>query len=412
MSGHQTATLEDTVYFWFAANDTSGSGGDGATPLFDVREAGAAASAIPLLSGTPSLLSHANYPAGCHEIAVAATAANGFAADDTFGVFCTLAVDSQNPSGFVGSCTLTPLAKAAALATVDSNVDAILIDTGEIGTAGAGLTNINLPNQTMDIVGNITGSLSGSVNSVTTEVTADVTSWNGATVAIPTVAGVPEVDVTHVAGAAQNIATATALATVDTEVGNMQGDVTLILADTADIQPNYATSTALAAAQTDLDTITDSGVVLTAAGVDAVWDEVLNVGHAVANSAAVILSAVLADTADIQPNYATSTALATVDTEIGNMQGDVTNILTDTGTTLPNQITALNDFDVTTQLTESYAANGVAPTTAEALFAIHQMLMQFGIVSTSNTIRKLDNTTTAFVVTLDSATAPTDAKRI
>lgn len=43
----------------------------------------------------------------------------------------------------------------------------ILADTAEIGAAGAGLTNINLPNQTMDIVGNITGNLSGSVGSVT-----------------------------------------------------------------------------------------------------------------------------------------------------------------------------------------------------------------------------------------------------
>jgi len=106
---HQYATIDDTVYFWFGANDTSGSGGDGATPLFDVREAGATASAIPLLSGTPTLLTHANYPAGCHEVAVAATSGNGFAADDTFAVFCTLAIDSQNPTGFVGSCTLTPI---------------------------------------------------------------------------------------------------------------------------------------------------------------------------------------------------------------------------------------------------------------------------------------------------------------
>ena len=37
----------------------------------------------------------------------------------------------------------------------------------QIGTAGAGLTNINLPNQTMNITGNITGNLSGSVGSVT-----------------------------------------------------------------------------------------------------------------------------------------------------------------------------------------------------------------------------------------------------
>lgn len=51
-------------------------------------------------------------------------------------------------------------------ATVGVDVTAILVDTTEIGVAGAGLTNINLPNQTMDIVGNITGNLSGSVGSV------------------------------------------------------------------------------------------------------------------------------------------------------------------------------------------------------------------------------------------------------
>lgn len=53
------------------------------------------------------------------------------------------------------------------LAKIATDVAAILVDTAEIGTAGAGLTNINLPNQTMDIVGNITGNLSGSVGSVT-----------------------------------------------------------------------------------------------------------------------------------------------------------------------------------------------------------------------------------------------------
>jgi len=110
MSGHQNLALEDTAYLYFAANDTSGSGGDGATPLFDVRLGGATASAAPVLSGTPDLLTHANYPAGAHEIAVAATAANGFASAGVYGVFCTLAVDSQNPTGFVGSFTLTALA--------------------------------------------------------------------------------------------------------------------------------------------------------------------------------------------------------------------------------------------------------------------------------------------------------------
>ncbi len=48
-----------------------------------------------------------------------------------------------------------------------SDVTDIRVDTTEIGTAGAGLTNINLPNQTMGIIGDITGNLSGSVGSVT-----------------------------------------------------------------------------------------------------------------------------------------------------------------------------------------------------------------------------------------------------
>ena len=106
---HQYATLEDTLYFGFASNATSGSADDGATPLFDVRLGGAAASAAPVLSGTPTLLTHANYSAGCYEVAVAATAANGFAAGNTYLVFVTLTVDSQTPAAMVGSFTLDPV---------------------------------------------------------------------------------------------------------------------------------------------------------------------------------------------------------------------------------------------------------------------------------------------------------------
>ena len=106
---HQYKTLEDTIYFWFGSNDTSGSGGDGATPVYDVRLAGAAADAIPVLSGSATLLTHANYPDGCHEVAIAATAANGFAAGNTYAVFCTLLVDSQNPTGYIGSFVLGPI---------------------------------------------------------------------------------------------------------------------------------------------------------------------------------------------------------------------------------------------------------------------------------------------------------------
>jgi len=105
----QYGALDDTFYFWFAGNNTSGSGGDGASPAADIRLAGAAANAAPVYSPTPVLLSDASYPAGAYEIAIAATAANGFATTNTYAVFCTLAIDSQNPTGFVGSFDLKPI---------------------------------------------------------------------------------------------------------------------------------------------------------------------------------------------------------------------------------------------------------------------------------------------------------------
>jgi len=75
-------------------------------------------------------------------------------------------------------------------------------------------------------------------------------------------------------------------------------------------------------------------------------------------------------------------------------------------------VTQIRDGVLTSQMLESYAANGVAPTLVQAVYAIHQMLMQFGISGTSYTVRQLDNATTAFTVTLDSATDPTDASRV
>jgi hypothetical protein len=103
---YKDAALGDTIYFWFAVNDVTGAAGDGANPLYDVRLAGAAANAAPVLSGTPTLLTHANYSDGLFEIAVAATTGNGFAAGNEYAVFCTLTISTVNPAGFVGSVKL------------------------------------------------------------------------------------------------------------------------------------------------------------------------------------------------------------------------------------------------------------------------------------------------------------------
>lgn len=65
----------------------------------------------------------------------------------------------------------------------------------------------------------------------------------------------------------------------------------------------------------------------------------------------------------------------------------------------------------TAAMTESYAANTVAPTPVQALYAIHQMLQDFSISGTTYTVLKLDHATTAFLGTLDSATTPTSLTR-
>lgn len=102
---------------------------------------------------------------------------------------------------------------------------------------------------------------------------------------------------------------------------------------------------------------------------------------------------------------ATASALTTVDTVVDGIQTDLSN-----GTDGLGALKIAIEAVMTTQMTESYAANGVAPTPTEAIMAIHQMLMDHSISGATWTIEKL-NGTTAFIVTLNDATTPTGANR-
>jgi len=104
------------------------------------------------------------------------TSADGtfYSAGDNFTVVLTAGtVDSVSVAGTaVLSFSLAQSSSFARLgapagASVSADIAAIEGQTDDIGAAGAGLTAIDLPNQTMDIVGSITGNLSGSVGSVT-----------------------------------------------------------------------------------------------------------------------------------------------------------------------------------------------------------------------------------------------------
>jgi hypothetical protein len=75
--------------------------------------------------------------------------------------------------------------------------------------------------------------------------------------------------------------------------------------------------------------------------------------------------------------------------------------------------TAAENFSatLTTQLTESYAADGAAPTLAQAVLAIQQFLQERAVSGTTLTVNKLDGTTSAMTFTLDDGTSPTAITR-
>ena len=73
--------------------------------------------------------------------------------------------------------------------------------------------------------------------------------------------------------------------------------------------------------------------------------------------------------------------------------------------------TQITNSVLTTQFTESYSTDGAAPTLTQAVMLIQQYLTEKAISGTTLTINKLDGTTPAATLTLDSGSAPTSATR-
>lgn len=186
--------IDDTLTFTTNTHrvDTGAATDADSVPTYRVYED---ETGTAILNGSMAKLDDAN-TTGFYSEQLTLSAANGFEVGKSYSVYISATVNSvtatrsdnfkviTNPQTLLSAIdtktTNLPSdpADASVVAgliaavetkvdTIDTVVDAILVDTAEIGVAGAGLTNINLPNQTMDIIGNITGNLSGSVGSVT-----------------------------------------------------------------------------------------------------------------------------------------------------------------------------------------------------------------------------------------------------
>lgn len=104
-----------------------------------------------------------------------------------------------------------------------------------------------------------------------------------------------------------------------------------------------------------------------------------------------------------------------VDTTISSRStyagGAVASVTAGVTVTTNNDKTGYTTSDFTTQLTESYRANGAAPTPAQALMELLAHHGEASISGTVKTIKKLDHATTAETFTLDSATTPSSVTR-
>ena len=187
--------------------------------------------------------------------------------------------------------------------------------------------------------------------------------------------------------------------------GNVVGSVASVTANVTFDNTSIATVTNL----TNLPSIPANW--LTAAGIDA---SALNGKGDWNTTTPLTASGIRAAVGLASANLDTQIGLTALESTVGGLNNisaaDVWAAATRTLTAGTN----LNDIAasdiLTTQLTESYAANGVAPTLVQAIFAIHQMLMDFSISGTAITVEKLDGTT-AFSVTLDDGSDPTSANR-
>lgn len=117
------------------------------------------------------------------------------------------------------------------------------------------------------------------------------------------------------------------------------------------------------------------------------------------------------------PNTLNTTVTGNIGVDWANVENAATAVdLAGTDIQLCDTVTTNTDLvsvaDIlTTQMTEAYAADGVAPTLAQAIFLIQQSIHEFAIVNTTRTVKKLDGTTSAATFTLDDDTSPTSTTR-
>ena len=344
---------------------------------------------------------------GLNHLAIAATAANGYEAGKFYqAVITTGTVGGVSVVGEVVASFTIQATSALRPTTAGRTLD---VSAG--GEAGVDWANVGSPTTTVG--------LSGTTVKTATDVETDTADIQ---TRLPAALVSGRIDAS-VGAMAANVLTATAINADAITAAKVAADVSAEIADAVwdEDATGHQTGGTFGQAIGDpgADTNTIYGATVTGAAGATVAADIVAVKAETAT--------IVADTNELQTDWANGGRLDLIldarasQTSVDDLptNAELATALGTADDAVLAAIAALNNLSssaaatavLTTQMTEAYAANGVAPTLAQALFGIHQHLMTFAISGTSRTVKKLDGSTTAFVETLDDATTPTALTR-
>ena len=296
------------------------------------------------------------------------------------------------------------LATAASLATVDANVDAVLVDTGT--TLPAQISGLN-DLSAADVNAEVDTALADYDAPTKAELDAGLAALND-----PTAAAIAD------AVMDESLSGHTTAGTLGKAVADIEADTNELQSD--DVPGLIAALNDLSTAEVnaEVDTaITDAALATAAnlATVDAIVDAILvDTGTTIPALIAALNDVTAAEVADAVLDEATAghTTPGTVGALLIDVLADTNELQADD---VPALIAALNDLSfadiMRTQVTEAYPTAGQTATLEGFINFMIQFFTEFALVNTTYTVKELDKTTTAAVLETDDANDPTSMTR-
>jgi hypothetical protein len=408
--------LGDTIYFKFTTTAAS-TGAPTTLSGSPVLSAYPNNSTTELTAGI-TLTADFDSRTGLNQVAIVASGGNGYATNTNYDVVITTGtVGGTSAVGYVvGSFSIE--ARSALMPTTAART----LDVASTGEAGLDFNNVNLPVGGVPVAGILDNGTLQSATSTTAVIRAAASfadsRLNGGIIAITGGTGVGQARlITGYNNTSKTVTVDTWTTTPDNTstyiifYGAPASNTALPNVNTVQISGTPQTARDIGASVL-LSAGTGTGQLDFTSGVVKA-NLVQSAGNAVPAGAIPNAVAGAAGGLFIAGTNAATTVTGSLTTTFtgnltGNVGGNVTGSIGSLGTTAKTDVSTAV---LTTQMTESYAADGTAPTLAQAVFLTMQGVMDYKVVGTTLTINKLDGTTVAATCTLNDATSPTSRTR-